>query len=167
MSTRTPELIEAFTDAGLTLGVAESLTGGALCAELIRPAGASAVVVGGVVAYATALKASVLGVDASLLEAQGPVHPDVAAQMAAGVRSVVGSGGEATSVGVSTTGVAGPGSQGGQLPGTVYIAVDSTRGSAVRALSLHGDRDEIRAATVDAAVELLSDVVLRRRPNGE
>lgn len=167
MSARTPELIEAFTASGLTLGVAESLTGGALCAELIRPAGASAVVVGGIVAYATALKARVLGVEASLLEAEGPVHPEVAAQMAAGVRSVVGSEGRATSVGVSTTGVAGPGPLGGQRPGTVYIAVDSTRGSAVRALTLYGDRDEIRAATVDAAVELLSDIVLRRRSNGE
>lgn len=160
MTDRTEKLIRSLTESGLTVGVAESLTGGALCAELIRPAGASAVVLGGIVAYATPLKARVLRVDTELLEAEGAVHPQVAAAMAAGVRDAVAINSVRADIGVSTTGVAGPDSDGGHRPGTVYIAVDSDHGSAVRELSLSGDRDAVRAASVAAAIDLVVEIVL-------
>jgi nicotinamide-nucleotide amidase len=98
--------------------VAESLTGGMLCSALIDVPGASAVVRGGVVSYATDLKHRLLGVDAGLLAANGPVDPDVATQMAHGVRERLGA-----DWGVATTGVAGPDPQDGIAAGTVYIAV--------------------------------------------
>ncbi len=101
----------------LTVAVAESLTGGQLAAALTAVPGASAVFRGSVTAYATDLKASVLGVDAALLDAQGAVHPEVARQMAEGVRRVC-----RADVGIATTGVAGPEPQDGQPVGTVFVA---------------------------------------------
>ncbi len=77
------EAIELLTAARQTVAVAESLTGGLLAAALTSVAGASVVVRGGVVAYATDLKTALLGVPGGLLELHGPVHPEVAAAMAA------------------------------------------------------------------------------------
>ncbi|MGA1826747.1 MAG: nicotinamide-nucleotide amidohydrolase family protein, partial [Microbacterium sp.] len=71
---------------GWSVAVAESLTGGLVVSSLVSVPGASAAVRGGIVAYATPLKHTLLGVDAALLAAEGAVHPDVARQMAAGVR---------------------------------------------------------------------------------
>ena len=149
------ELVAALTARGWTLGVAESLTGGALAAEIVSVPGASATLLGGVVAYATPVKASLLRVDAALLDEHGPVHPLVAEQMAEGVREVVGVTGRAADVGLSTTGIAGPDSPDGQPVGTVHIGVATP--SRVRAFSLRfdGDRASIRAQTVDAAIEKL------------
>ena len=131
-----------------TIAVAESLTGGLLVAELIRTPGASAVVLGGVVAYNTELKHTVLGVDAEVLAAHGAVHPDVAAQMAAGVRDALAVAGEPAHIGISTTGVAGPDPQDGQAVGTVYLGF--AIGSSVRTkhLQLSGTREDIRTAVV-------------------
>src|SRR5690606_30123604 len=98
------DLIRAATQAGLTVGVAESLTGGQLCACLVEVPGASAVVKGGIVAYDAALKVALLDVDAHVLDQHGPVSEPVAIQMARGVREVTGA-----DIGVSTTGAAGPG----------------------------------------------------------
>ena len=75
------EVIARLIEHGFTIAVAESLTGGLLVAELIGVPGASATVFGGVIAYNTALKHSVIGVDADLLAQHGPVHPEVARQM--------------------------------------------------------------------------------------
>ncbi|ERK67345.1 competence/damage-inducible protein CinA, partial [Leifsonia aquatica ATCC 14665] len=83
----TARLIARLRETGRTIAAAESLTGGELTAELTRVPGASAVVVGGAVVYATQLKHTLLGVDAALLDAEGPVHPRVAAQLAEGVRA--------------------------------------------------------------------------------
>jgi nicotinamide-nucleotide amidase len=111
-------LVFALSEHGQTVAVAESLTGGMLCSALVDVPGASAVVRGGVVSYATDLKHRLLGVDAGLLAANGPVDPDVAAQMAHGVRERLGA-----DWGVATTGVAGPDPQDGIPAGTVYVAV--------------------------------------------
>lgn len=102
----------------LTLAVAESLTGGQLAAAITAVPGASAVFRGSVTAYATDLKASILGVDAILLDEVGAVHGEVASQMAAGVRRLCGA-----DIGVATTGVAGPEPQDGRSVGTVFVAV--------------------------------------------
>ncbi|CAM3835926.1 CinA family protein [Isoptericola cucumis] len=154
----TADLARAVLDAargtGLTLGVAESLTGGLVVAALVDVPGASVVVRGGVVAYATDVKASVLGVDGALLAARGPVDPEVAVQMADGVRRVVGA-----DVGVATTGVAGPGQQDGHPPGEVYVAVSTADGARTRRLELAGDRAAIRAGAVRGALELTLEAV--------
>ncbi|MFU8945886.1 CinA family protein [Mycetocola zhadangensis] len=151
------ELIATLSSRSLTVAVAESLTGGLLVAELIRPAGASAVVVGGVVAYATDLKRAVLGVDGDLLAAHGPVHPEVARQMASGVRTALAVDGRAADIGISTTGVAGPDPQGGHAPGTVFLGLSTAAGERAVELSLSGDRTSIRSQTVSAALALLAD----------
>ncbi|WP_156251236.1 CinA family protein [Pseudactinotalea terrae] len=147
--------IRCLTDAGLTVAVAESLTGGALTAHLVAVPGASAVVRGGIVAYATDLKASLLGVEVDLLAERGPVDPLVARQMADGVRTRLGA-----AVGVATTGVAGPATQSGQAVGTIFIAVTTAERAFVRPLRLAGGRDQLREATVLAATALLRGAVL-------
>jgi nicotinamide-nucleotide amidase len=155
VSTAGAAALAALRRRGWKLGVAESLTGGALCADLVAVPGASAVLLGGVVAYATPVKASVLGVDADLLAAHGPVHPQVALEMADGVRRVVGVGGEPADVGVSTTGIAGPDSPDGQPVGTVHIGVVTPEASRTTAFHFVGERDSIRAQAVAAALEEL------------
>jgi len=142
----------------MTVATAESLTGGRLCAGLVDVAGASDVVRGGVVTYATDTKASVLGVDAELLARRGPVDPDVARAMARGVRRLLGA-----DVGVATTGVAGPGPSDGWAQGTVFVAVahgaaDGGDGPVdlVRELHLTGGRDAVRDGAVRAALALVT-----------
>ena len=149
------QVLASLGRAGRSLAVAESLTGGMLAATLVDVPGASSVFRGAVVAYATDLKSALLGVDSALLDSRGAVDPEVARQMAAGVRDRLGA-----DVGVATTGVAGPDPQDGQPPGTVFVAVDVRGGlSQVQALVLDGDRAAVRAATVQAALTLLRDVV--------
>lgn len=151
------DAIAVLISEGLTIGVAESLTGGLLAAELISVPGASAAVRGGIVAYATPLKHSLLDVDAGLLALHGAVHPDVALQMADGVRRAVAVDGLAADVGVATTGVAGPDQQDGREVGTVYVGIVSKAGGRVLSLQLDGDRDRIRRDTVAAAIAALVD----------
>lgn len=149
------QVLASLGRAGRSLAVAESLTGGMLAATLVDVPGASSVFRGAVVAYATDLKSALLGVDSALLDSRGAVDPEVARQMAAGVRDRLGA-----DVGVATTGVAGPDPQDGQPPGTVFVAVDVRGGlSQVQAFVLDGDRAAVRAATVQAALTLLRDVV--------
>jgi len=153
-------LVAALIERGLTIAVAESLTGGQLVAALIDVPGASATVLGGVVAYNTELKHSVLGVSAELLAEHGAVHPEVARQMAAGVRTALAVGGKPADVGLATTGVAGPQPQGGQPVGTVYLGL--AMGDRVHsvALTLSGSRAHIRSETVSAALgEALATVL--------
>lgn len=160
MPDATAELIATLTSRGLTVAVAESLTGGGLTAELTRPAGASSAVLGGIVVYATELKSSLVGVDPALLEENGPVDPEVAAQLADGIRIRCAVAGSPADFGVSTTGVAGPASQGGRPPGTVFVAIAGPTRSRVIELHLSGTRDQVRQATVQRAVALLAEDVL-------
>lgn len=155
------DVLRLAREAGVTIGVAESLTGGLLVGALIGPGGASAVIRGGIVAYDTALKASLLGVDAELLAEHGPVHPEVARQMARGVRTATSTV-SPTVLGVATTGVAGPDRdpQTGAAVGTVYLGVSGPDGDRAVQLSLAGDRDEIRTQTVMAAIGVLRDTLL-------
>lgn len=145
-------LIAALTDRGWTLGIAESLTGGALAAEIVGVPGASEVLLGGVIAYATPVKATLLGVDPALLDAHGPVHAEVAAQMADGVRQAVQVGGRPAEVGIATTGIAGPASPDGQPVGTVHIGVATPDAAHSRSFHFDGGRASVRAQAVDAAI---------------
>lgn len=152
-------VLAALVERGWTLGVAESLTGGALAAELVSVPGASASLRGAIVAYATPVKHTLLGVDDALLDAHGPVHPDVALQMAAGVRGALNVDGAPADVGVSTTGIAGPDSPDGQPVGTVHVAVVTPDSSVTELFRFAGDRAEVRARAVDAAIDMLARVL--------
>jgi nicotinamide-nucleotide amidase len=143
----------------LTIAVAESLTGGLLVAELIGVPGASAVVRGGVVAYNTALKHSLLGVDAALLASRGAVDPDVAVAMAEGVRLACAVDGVPASIGLSTTGVAGPDPQDGKPVGTVFIGVATASGTRVFDLTLGGSRNALRRRVVSESLVQLKKVL--------
>jgi nicotinamide-nucleotide amidase len=149
-------------ERGLTIAVAESLTGGLLVAELVGVPGASATVLGGVVAYNTALKHTVLGVDAELLAQHGPVHAEVARQMADRVRSALSVGGVPADIGLSTTGVAGPGPQDGHPAGTVHLGFAVGDDVSSLRLELGGDRGAIREKTVSESLIRLR-IVLESR----
>ncbi len=142
-------LVARLTEAHQTLACAESLTAGLVAATVADTPGASAVLVGGVVAYAAEVKTALLDVPADLVARVGTVDPAVAALMAEGVRRRLGS-----TWGVSTTGVAGPGPSEGKPAGTVHVAVSGPSGTVTRALELKGTRAEIRAATVEAVLRL-------------
>jgi nicotinamide-nucleotide amidase len=142
---------------GLTVAVAESLTGGLLVAELVSVPGASVVVAGGVVAYQTPLKHQLLDVPADLLADRGAVDPDVAVAMAVGVRTALAVEGRVADVGLATTGVAGPDPQDGHEPGTVYVALSAGGATRVTRLALEGDRAAIRSATVSESLSMLHD----------
>lgn len=148
------QAITALRDAGATVATAESVTGGLVAASLTSVPGASWVVLGGVVAYARAVKASVLGVDAGLLERGGAVQEEVARQMAVGVRCLSGA-----VWGVSTTGVAGPQASDGKTVGTVFVGVSGPDGDEVSELQLSGDREAVRAQTVAMCLDRLTQRV--------
>ena len=150
------DLVERLADRHLTVAVAESLTGGLVLAALTSVPGASRVVRGGVVAYATDVKHTQLGVDADLLDERGAVDADVAEAMSEGVRLRLDA-----NFGVSTTGVAGPDDQDGKSPGVVFVAVSAPFGTWHRELLLEGDRSAIRTRAGIAALELLADVLAR------
>lgn len=145
------EVLRLLTESDQSLAVAESLTGGMVAAELTAVPGASLSFRGSVTAYATEIKHLVLGVDAGLLAAEGAVNAQVAAEMAAGVRRVMGA-----SWGIATTGVAGPQPQDGQPVGTVFVAVDGPGSRKTVRLRLNGSRAEIRRESARTVLELLS-----------
>lgn len=153
-------------ERGATVAVAESLTGGLLGAALTDMPGSSATFAGGVVAYATPLKRTLLGVPGDLLAAHGAVHPDVAVAMARGARERLGG-----SYGLAVTGVAGPEPQDGQPVGTVHIAVaGSGATTSVRspAIPVPADgarvRGGVRRTTVAHALDLLRRHLLTLDP---
>lgn len=147
-------LLAELAASGATVATAESLTGGRLAAALTEVPGSSEVYAGGVVCYATAVKVATLGVPEEVVEKYGVVSAECARAMAAGVRRLIG-----TTYALATTGVAGPGEQEGKPVGTVYVAVAGPDGVATNALSLAGDRSEIQAASVEAAVSALADIM--------
>lgn len=137
--------------AGKTVATAESCTGGLLGKLLTDVSGSSAVYPGGVISYSCEVKHRVLGVSQALLDAEGPVCPAVAEQMAQGVRRVIGA-----DFGIATTGIAGPNGDGSGKPvGLVYIACASDKGTEVCELHLSGSRDEVRTAAARCVFQLV------------
>lgn len=151
-------VISLLKKRGETLATAESLTGGLVAATIVDVPGASAVFRGGLVAYATELKAALVGVPDDLLKARGPVDPDVARALARGARERC-----AADWGLATTGVAGPDPQDGHPVGRVYVAVSGPGVDEVRELTLTGDRPAIRAGSVTAVLVLLEDTLVSAR----
>ena len=155
MSEEAAAVIATASKLGLTVGCAESLTGGLVAAEIVSIPGASAVFRGSIVAYDSMLKNDLLGVDASTLASTGAVTAEVASAMAEGALARLG-----VDVAVATTGVAGPDPDpvSGEAPGAVFIAVaGGGLGTLVREMSLEGDRDEIRQRATRAALQALLD----------
>jgi nicotinamide-nucleotide amidase len=140
----------------LKLAVAESCTGGMLGERITNIPGSSDVFLGGVVAYHNDVKTKLLGVRAEDLERYGAVSEEVALQMASGVRARTGA-----DVGVSVTGIAGPGGGTPEKPvGLVWIAVDGADAKA-RRFHVVGDRTEIRQRAAQAALEMVRRTLAR------
>ncbi len=151
------ELIDALRRSGESLSVAESLTGGLLASALIDPPGASDVFLGGIVAYTTRAKREVLRVEEEAL-AHGVVSEEVALAMAQRALELFGS-----DYALSTTGIAGPGPADGQEAGTVWLGCASKVSSGAILLKLAGDRNQIRAAAVKSALEMIDTQVVFSR----
>lgn len=138
---------------GLSLAVAESVTGGLMASRLCSVPGASDVFRGGVVAYSSEVKRQVLGVP------DGPVVTAAAARsMAEGVRRALGA-----DVALATTGVAGPTPQEGMALGTVFVALADTADTSAVELRLPGDRERVRSYATISAFDLLRKRLLARR----
>ena len=140
------------TKRGLTVAVAESCTGGLIGHRLTQVAGSSAYVDRGAVCYSNRAKTEMLGVPAELIARQGAVSKEVAAAMACGIRQRAN-----VSVGLSVTGIAGPGGGTETKPvGLVYIGLDDGTGRPItQEFRFHGDRNVIKQRSSQAALNLL------------
>lgn len=148
-------LREKLTGTGLTIGTAESCTGGNIAHTITSVAGSSEYFLGSVVSYANSVKTDVLQVDPSLIEVHGAVSEPVAAQMAEGARRVLG-----VDYAVATSGIAGPGGASpGKPVGTVCFAVASPTGTVTFTKHLPGTRDRvIDRATTEAILAILKQI---------
>jgi nicotinamide-nucleotide amidase len=138
------------------VATAESLTGGGLSARLTGIPGASDVFAGGVVAYSAALKESLLGIDADVLQAESPVSEAVARAMAEGARSRLGA-----EYGLGLTGNAGPTADAGRKPvGQVWVACAGPGGTWATSHRFVGGREDVRTRAAQAALVLLRQMLL-------
>ncbi|MBQ9079528.1 MAG: competence/damage-inducible protein A [Clostridia bacterium] len=145
--------VRRLRERGMTVGCAESCTGGLVAKRLTDIAGCSDVFMGGCVTYSNESKIKLLGVDPDTLAKYGAVSEPVAAQMARGVRERLG-----TDVGISTTGIAGPGGGTPEKPvGTVWIAISTTEGEKTRLLRLSSMRERSYLRTL-AANEAIAQI---------
>lgn len=147
-------LVAEFGRRGWTLATCESLTAGAVAGEIATVPGASTVLRGGLITYATDLKTALAGVEAAIIERDSVISQAVVEQMARGARDRC-----AATVGVACTGVAGPDPQDGHQPGEVWIAVAGPGGVLSRHLQMSGDRASIRRATVAEVIGLALKLV--------
>jgi nicotinamide-nucleotide amidase len=148
-------VLDLCAERGLHIAVAESCTGGLLGARLTAVPGSSAVVTGGVIAYSNAVKERMLGVATDTLQRDGAVSESVAVEMAVGARRTTGA-----EVGISLTGVAGPGGGTAEKPvGLVWIAVDVAGTVRTHGSRFVGDRAEIRFRATQAALDLVRRMV--------
>ena len=147
------ELGRLLRGRGWRLAVAESCTGGLVSQRITTVAGSSDYFLGGVVAYANAVKVSQLGVCADLLAADGAVSPTVARAMATGVRERL-----QADVALGVTGIAGPDGGTAEKPvGTVFIGLAGPAGDRAEAFRFGGDRAAVRQAACRVSLELLCD----------
>ncbi len=150
-----PSLLALLREKGLTLAAAESCTGGWFSKSMVDLAGASEVFLGGVVSYASSVKADLLGVSHEDLASYTAVSAPVARQMAEGVARATGA-----DIGVSVTGLAGPGGGTDAIPaGRVYIGVFYTGRASVKECLFPGTRTEVREAAVYAMADVLCKIL--------
>ena len=134
-----------------TLAVAESCTGGRIASEITAVSGASAIFLGGVIAYDNAVKHALLGVSQETLEKFGAVSAETAYAMANGVRNAIG----ATHA-IATTGIAGPtGATHTKPVGRVYIALATAAETRVERFQFTGSRNTVQRLATDAALRIL------------
>lgn len=151
---RNAELLQLLADKQLTLGSAESITGGLFAGKMTEVPGSSAVFKGGIVAYDPAVKKAVLGVRGVTLKTKGVVSAQVAAEMARGGAKALG-----VDICVSCTGNAGPTAQEGEEPvGKVYLGLAYNGAVWTIPLSLAGSREEIRKATIEAMIAFVQSL---------
>ena len=154
-SSLAPQVVRQFTEKGLTLGTAESLTAGLIAATVAAVSGASAVLMGGVVSYDPRVKHEVLGVSQEVIDTVGVVSEACALQMADGARKLL-----KVDVALSATGVAGPTGGTAENPvGTVWLGVSTAKGIVARRFQFDGDRQSVRRQTVETALRLALDVL--------
>jgi nicotinamide-nucleotide amidase len=150
-------LVEELRTRGLTLGTAESCTGGLVAARVTDVAGSSDVFLGSVVAYSNAVKARQLDVPEELLRDYGAVSAEVAQAMALGARARLG-----VDVAVSVTGIAGPGGGSPEKPvGLVYLHAVGPSGERARTFDFPGDRETIRLRSAVSALHLVRTLVTK------
>ncbi len=160
MSDNPADIIGLAVAKGVTLGCAESLTGGLVASALVEVPGASTVFKGSIVAYDLMVKNDLLGVSAGLLAEKGAVNADVAIAMAEGAQRALG-----VDFAVATTGVAGPDSDpvSGAKPGLFFVALAGGElGTMVREVQVEGDRADVRSAARRAALLALYDALAMR-----
>lgn len=160
MSDSPADIIGLALAKGVTLGCAESLTGGLVASALVEVPGASTVFKGSIVAYDLMVKHDLLGVSAGLLAEKGAVNADVAIAMAEGAQRALG-----VDFAVATTGVAGPDSDpvSGVKPGLFFVALAGGElGTMVREVQVEGDRADVRSAARRAALLALYDALAMR-----
>ena len=154
-SSLAPQVVRQFTEKGLTLGTAESLTAGLIAATVADVSGASAVLMGGVVSYDPRVKHEVLGVSQEVIDTVGVVSEACALQMADGARKLL-----KVDVALSATGVAGPTGGTAENPvGTVWLGVSTAEGTIARRFQFDGDRQSVRRQTAETALRLALDVL--------
>ena len=152
-------VLELCRERGLTLGTAESCSGGLVAARLTSVPGSSDVFPGAVVAYSNEVKARELGVPQTLLDEHGAVSAEVAKAMAEGARSRLG-----VDVAVSVTGVAGPGGGTEEKPvGLVFLHASGPDGELASRFDLPGSREAIRGRSAVAALHLVRRLLTQSR----
>jgi nicotinamide-nucleotide amidase len=154
----TAELVlDLLRERGLTLGTAESCTGGLVAERLTAVPGSSDVFHGAVVAYANEVKEGALGVGQGVLREHGAVSAEAAAARAAGARAALG-----VDVAVAVTGIAGPGGGTAEKPvGLVFLHAVGPEGELARRLDFPGDRETIRLRATVAALHLVRTLVTK------
>lgn len=152
------QVVRLLKERNLTVTAAESCTGGLIAGTLVNVAGASDVFGEAYVTYSNEAKQRLVGVRAETLEQFGAVSEETAYEMAAGAARAAGA-----DVGLSSTGIAGPGGGTPEKPvGLVYIGCCVRGEVQVRRLNLHGDREQNRMDTVKAALELAAEMLVAR-----
>lgn len=150
MINQSDRLASALRRRGWSCATAESCTGGGIALAITSIAGSSDYMHGGIVAYSNAVKHDLLAVQQSTLDSVGAVSESCAREMARGVRTALG-----TDVGISSTGIAGPGGATARKPvGLVYIAVSTPETEDVRELRLNGTRQQVMQESTRLALEL-------------
>lgn len=144
------EVVEKLKEKNLTIATAESLTAGLLSSKLAEIEGASKVFKGGIVAYQNEVKENILNIDSKTIDKYSSVSREVAILMAENVRKKL-----KTDLGVSTTGVAGPGLVGDKKIGTVFVAISFSEHNMCLELNLSGDRQSIREESCRKLFELI------------
>ncbi len=150
-------VVAALKDRGETVAVAESITAGGLGHALTYTPGASAVFLGGIIAYSNEVKINFLEVDSALIEEFSVVSEEVANAMAEGVRKKFG-----TTWGIATTGIAGPGDYLGIPEGTVWVAIRGPVNQSIQ-LQLDSGREAIRTGAISSAIGTFARILSHKK----